>query len=186
MTDYCGTQKIIFWIMLVTKQFVRTENTMEVKGNQNSAFHKVSQSYRFGTTWGWKNYDKIFIFVWAIPLNKPHDDKYTLCVFHVSFAYIFIVNAWINSGRKICKNQANTFSCQYTWNVHTHDKHTFTINRVSAPDSSKVLTTIPAKRLLVEWKGGGGRTDGQFAWAQCTAAGPAGRQIEPCYSRCWH
>ncbi len=77
-----------------------------------------------------------------------------------------IVNAWINSGRKICKNQANTFSCQYTWNVHTHDKHTFTINRVSAPDSSKVLTTIPAKRLLVEWKGGGG----QDWWAVCLSS----------------
>jgi len=25
-------------------------------------------SYRFGTTWGWENNDRIFIFGWTIPL----------------------------------------------------------------------------------------------------------------------
>jgi len=32
-------------------------------------------SYRFGTTWGWVNDDRIFIFGWTIPLRRQHWPK---------------------------------------------------------------------------------------------------------------
>ncbi len=32
-------------------------------------------SYRFGTTWGWVNADRIFIFGWTIPLRHIHEVK---------------------------------------------------------------------------------------------------------------
>ncbi len=38
--------------------------TMEVR---NSPYYE--NKYRFGTTWGWVNGDRIFIFGWTIPLS---------------------------------------------------------------------------------------------------------------------
>ncbi len=55
--------------------------TMEVNGAPKQPGYKLSSkylplclaehrnSYRFGTTWGWVNDDKFFIFGWTIPLN---------------------------------------------------------------------------------------------------------------------
>ncbi len=55
--------------------------TMEVNGAPKQPGYKLSSkylhlcsaeqrhSYRFGTSWGWVNDDRIFIFGWAIPLN---------------------------------------------------------------------------------------------------------------------
>ncbi len=36
-------------------------------------------SYRFGTTWGWVNDDRIFIFGWTIPLNFLESNS-TVCI----------------------------------------------------------------------------------------------------------
>ncbi len=56
--------------------------TMEVNGAPKQPDYKLSSeylplcsaeqrhSYRFGTTWGWVNDDRIFIFVWTIPLGQ--------------------------------------------------------------------------------------------------------------------
>ncbi len=56
-------------------------STMEVNGAPKQPGYKLSSeylplcsaeqrhSYRFGTTWGWVNDDRIFIFGWTIPLN---------------------------------------------------------------------------------------------------------------------
>ncbi len=55
--------------------------TMEVNGAPKQPGYKLSskylplcsaeqrKSYRFGTTWGWVNDDRIFIFGWTIPLS---------------------------------------------------------------------------------------------------------------------
>ncbi len=55
--------------------------TMEVNGAPKQPGYKLSSkylplcsaeqrnSYRFGTTWGWVNDDRIFIFGWTIPLR---------------------------------------------------------------------------------------------------------------------
>ncbi len=55
--------------------------TMEVNGAPKQSGYKLSSkylplcsaeqrnSYRFGTTWGWVNDDRICIFGWTIPLN---------------------------------------------------------------------------------------------------------------------
>ncbi len=55
--------------------------TMEVNGAPKQPDYKLSSkylplcsaeqinSYRFGTTWGWVNDDRIFIFGWTIPLS---------------------------------------------------------------------------------------------------------------------
>ncbi len=56
--------------------------TMEVNGAPKQPGYKLSSkylplcsaeqrhSYRFGTTWGWVNDDRIFIFGWTIPLRS--------------------------------------------------------------------------------------------------------------------
>ncbi len=48
--------------------------TMEVNGAPKQPGYKLSSkylpSYRFGTTWGWVNDDRIFIFGWTIPLSN--------------------------------------------------------------------------------------------------------------------
>ncbi len=61
---------------------VRKTNTMEVNGAPELlCFPHSSEylplcsaeqrhSYRFGTTWGWVNDDRIFIFGWTIPLRR--------------------------------------------------------------------------------------------------------------------
>ncbi len=75
----------IFWRKFVTRLFwgtsivgkkIRWKSMMP----QNCCFPHSSEylslcsaeqrhSYRFGTTWGWVNDDRIFIFGWTIPLN---------------------------------------------------------------------------------------------------------------------
>ncbi len=88
MSLFCWTQKKIFWRMWETEQFWGTIDfhsflfpTMEVNGAPKQPGYKLSSkylplcsaeqrnSYRFGTTWGWVNDDRIFIFGWTIPLN---------------------------------------------------------------------------------------------------------------------
>ncbi len=56
--------------------------TMKVNGAPKQPDYKLSSkylplcsaeqrhSYRFGTTWGWVNDDRIFIFGWTIPLSR--------------------------------------------------------------------------------------------------------------------
>ncbi len=67
---------------------------MEVNGAPKQPGYKLSSeylplcsaeqrnSYRFGTTWGWVNDDRIFIFGWIIPLRSacllPHKCEYDL------------------------------------------------------------------------------------------------------------
>ncbi len=61
--------------------------TMEVNGAPKQPGYKLSSeylplcsaeqrnSYRFGTTWGWVNDDRIFIFGWTIPLSGVMEEK---------------------------------------------------------------------------------------------------------------
>ncbi len=86
---FCRTQRNIFWRKFVTRLFWGTidfhsrekKNTMEVNGAPELlCFPHSSEylplcsaeqrhSYRFGTTWGWVNDDRIYIFGWTIPLR---------------------------------------------------------------------------------------------------------------------
>ncbi len=87
MSLFCWTQRKIFWRMRETEQFWGTIDfhiilfsyTMEVNGAPKQPGYKLSSkylplcsaeqrhSYRFGTTWGWVNDDRIFIFGWTSP-----------------------------------------------------------------------------------------------------------------------
>ncbi len=86
---FCWTQRKIFWRMWETEQFWGTIDfhsiffpTMEVNGAPKQPGYKLSSkylplcsaeqrnAYRFGTTWGWVNDDRIFIFGWTIPLSS--------------------------------------------------------------------------------------------------------------------
>ncbi len=88
MSLFCWTQRTIFWRMWETEQFWGTIDfhsiffpPMEVNGAPKQPGYKLSSkylplclaehinSYRFGTTWGWVNDDRIFIFGWTIPLS---------------------------------------------------------------------------------------------------------------------
>ncbi len=66
--------------------------TMEVNGAPKQPGYKLSSkylplcsaeqrnSYKFGTTWGWVNDDRIFIFGWTIPLSVHVYRRKALCV----------------------------------------------------------------------------------------------------------
>ncbi len=47
-------------------------------------------SYRFGTTWGWVNYDIIFIFGWTIPLSLNNISDQTYCINSLNLTFISI------------------------------------------------------------------------------------------------
>ncbi len=93
MSLFCWTQRKIFWRMWETEPFWGTIDfhsiwntivfffpTMEVNGAPKQPGYKLSSkylplcsaeqrnSYRFGTTWGRVNDDRIYIFGWTIPL----------------------------------------------------------------------------------------------------------------------
>ncbi len=89
MCLFCRTQREIFWRKFATRLFwgtidfhSRKKNTMEVNGApellcfpHSSEYLPLcsaeqTNSYRFGTTWGWVNDDTIFIFGWTIPLIR--------------------------------------------------------------------------------------------------------------------
>ncbi len=103
MSLFCPTQRKIFWTKFVTRLFwgtidfhSRKKNTMEINGAPELlCFPHSSEylplcsaeqrhSYRFGTTWGWVNDDRIFIFGWTIPLTTMYlhqkiSTMYLLC-----------------------------------------------------------------------------------------------------------
>ncbi len=73
------TQRKIFWRMRETEQYFSP--TMEVNGVPKQPVYKLSSqylplcseqthSYRFGSTWGWVNDDRIFIFWVHCPFNS--------------------------------------------------------------------------------------------------------------------
>ncbi len=93
---FCWTQRKIFWTMWETEQFWGTIDfhsiffsTMEVNGAPKQPGYKLSSkyiplcsaeqrnSYRFGTTWGWVNDDRIKIFGWTIPLSQFPSEIYS-------------------------------------------------------------------------------------------------------------
>ncbi len=83
MCLFCWTQRKIFWRMRETEQFwiiVIFSPTMEVNGAPKQPDYKLTSkylplcseqrhSYRFGSTWGWVNDDRIFIFGCTVPLR---------------------------------------------------------------------------------------------------------------------
>ncbi len=99
MSLFCWTQRKIFWRMWETEQFWGTIDfhsiffpTMEVNGAPKQPGYKLSSkylplcsaeqrnSYRFGTTWGRVNDDRIFIFGWTIPLRCENCWLSVLCM----------------------------------------------------------------------------------------------------------
>jgi len=115
---------------------VETKNTMEVNGapqlfgsNRSSKYiplcsAEVRNSYRFATTWGWVNDDRIFIFGWSIPLkaccpgqSKPSRRVATICPLLNSdiCPIVWIVLCYV----QLCCCSANsTFTlCSYWCNI---------------------------------------------------------------------
>ncbi len=111
MCLFCWTQRMIFWRMWETEQVWGTIDfhsmffpTMEVNGAPKQPGYKLSSkylplcsaeqrhSYRFGTTWGWVNDDRIFIFGWTIPLRASFD------VFLTCMCWIMISGSWESVG----------------------------------------------------------------------------------------
>ncbi len=116
MSLFCWTQRKIFWRMWETEQFWGTIDfhsnffsTMEVNGAPKQPDYKLSSkylplcsaeqrhSYRFGTTWGWVNDDRIFIFGWTIPL------RFWLC--HISEGQVIniknLLQAYVSVPNKV-------------------------------------------------------------------------------------
>ncbi len=95
MSLFCWTQRKIFWRMWESEQFWGTIDfhsiffpTMEVNGAPKQPGYKRSSKYlplcsaeqrnwyRFGSTWGWVNDDRIFIFGWTIPLSVERSERH--------------------------------------------------------------------------------------------------------------
>ncbi len=80
---FCWRQKNIFWRMLVNKQlmvaidFHCMEQKMLWKSMATVNCLVTNRRYRFRTTWGWVNYDRIFIFGWTIYLFLKGSLKFT-------------------------------------------------------------------------------------------------------------
>ncbi len=139
---FCRTQRKIFWRKFVTGCFgAPLTSIVRKKYYVNGApellcFPHSSEylplcsaeqihSYRFGTTWGWANDDRIFIFGWTIPLSTHStclNDKSTghLLDFILgsSFSTIFVQNgAAVQLERDIC-----ALTC-YLGNVDQYRAH---------------------------------------------------------------
>ncbi len=77
--EHKGRYSELFWYSEIFSIFFPT---MEVNGAPKQPGYKLSSkylplcsaeqrhSYRFGTTWGWVNDDRIFIFGWTSPLSN--------------------------------------------------------------------------------------------------------------------
>ncbi len=157
MSLFCWTQRKIFWRMWETEQFWGTIDfhsilfpTMEVNCSPKQPGYKLSSeylplcsaeqrnSYRFGTTWGWVNDDRIFIFGWTVPLNVKKSDiifynrtgvktafvlgfnryidkhQVTLLLFYHVFVDLYItmnISSFTLSSRKLYKRTTRTSSC---------------------------------------------------------------------------
>ncbi len=121
---FCRTQREIFWRKFVTRLFwgtidfhSRKKNTMEVNGAPELlCFPRSSEylplcsaeqrnSYRLGTTWGWVNDDRIFIFGWTIPLSPQSTQglsnilmsRTNKCVYSRAGTQYFIIFLWIQT-----------------------------------------------------------------------------------------
>ncbi len=114
---FCWTQRRIFWKKFVTRLFwdtidfhSRKKNTMEVNGApellcfpHSSEYLPLcsaeqTHSYRFATTWGWVNDDRINIFEWTIPLTTniflgPY--KIRLYIYIYIYIYIYTLYTYI-------------------------------------------------------------------------------------------
>ncbi len=139
MCLFCWTQRKIFWRKFVTRLFWGTidfhskkKNTMEVNGAPELlCFPHSSEyiplcsaeqrhSYRFRTTWGRVNDDRIFIFGWTIPLMA-----------------LFTENLWImySSSEQIWRNMHHILCGEWVpskW-VQTADKNITIIHKKSSP-----------------------------------------------------
>ncbi len=153
MSLFCWTQRKIFWRKFVTRLFwgtidfhSRKKNTMEVNGAPELlCFPHSSEylplcsaeqrhSYRFGTTWGWVNDDRIFIFGWTIPLRSflryfrmhflvfrirhPFLSKFLLRMQKrrkLNLVRIFLL--WLNVSEAVCKRDWHNMRSYLFFNV---------------------------------------------------------------------
>ncbi len=120
MSLFCWTQRKVFWKMWETEQFWGTIDfhsiffpTMEVNGAPKQPGYKLSSeyplcsaeqrhSYRFGTTWGWVNDDRIFIFGWTIPLMSHNISSFCTIV-----TLLFINEILYFHSHTVCYNVAH-------------------------------------------------------------------------------
>ncbi len=96
----CWTQKKIFWRMLVIKQLssivflsllwksMGTKNCLVLQNIFFCVQHKRNL-YRFVMTWGWVNYDTIFILGRTVPLSYEVIFECSLNIQNVQFLNVF-------------------------------------------------------------------------------------------------
>ncbi len=100
-------------------------------------------SYRFGTTWGWVNDDRIFIFGRAIPLSPRHTENNILILYVKMWVKLYKLNIYpvLYLTHKYMR-QANTHTHTHTHTPHTHS-HTFSIPVLF----SLILTSLSISRF---------------------------------------
>ncbi len=140
MSLFCWTQRKICWRKFVIRLFwgtidfhSRKKNTMEVNGAPELlSFPHSSEylplcsaeqrhSYRIGTTWGWVNDDRIFIFGWTIPLTG------------VNMKLNTNLHSWINKDKiSFASTKVHSASLQntYQWTFQTDSRCSDSLNHL--------------------------------------------------------
>lgn len=78
-------------------------------------FEDEQNSCGFGTTWGWVNDDRTFIFVWAIPLSSYMVEHYSICDYKDSFVLLCFVMRFNSSSISSDTATTNYPSLTYTF-----------------------------------------------------------------------
>ncbi len=151
--------------------------TMEVNGASKQPGYKLSSkyfhfcsaeqrnSYRFGTTWGWVNDDRIFIFGWTITLNSSMnlclwilnckntfkcEAFLSLCEWAVQIHLLCIFKHFqhiLSHYMRTCKREFHLQSCSES---HFTSISPFHLKLLSDKHrNSKIFTTIPQYKTLV-------------------------------------
>ncbi len=85
------TVLIIVFFLLLWKSMV-PQNSLKYLPLCSEQTH----SYRFGTTWGWVNDDRSFIFEWTIPLSLKFHAYYSFCFQLLSKLCLFFSKLYTN------------------------------------------------------------------------------------------
>ncbi len=154
------TQRKIFWRMRETEQYFSP--TIEVNGAPKQPDYKLSSeylplcseqthSYRFGSTWGWVNDDRTFIFGCTVPL-MPFQFVSAAYTHFPNFAFFFKRHTQIQELHKMQKasHLLQNEALRSKYHKHISKANTFAI--ISIPVCYKENCVVFCKKVFMKLK----------------------------------